>query len=107
MGAKPITLATKKWVLVGTALAPFCLSLIPTVYLILNFFYILTYPLCLLYGLLWCVMFHRYYKGAETQDRRQLRWMALLAVFAFVLPAHIILTSLGMPSLSPAGLAPP
>lgn len=93
--------------LAGTALAPFGLSLIPTVYVSLVFFYLLTYPLCLLYGVLWCALFHYFYKGADTQDRRKLRWLVLLAVFAFVLPAHIILVSLGMPSLWPHGLAPP
>ena len=102
-----MTLVAKKWVLAGTAIAPFGVSLIPSVYVAMIFFYLLTYPLCLLYGLLWCALFHYVYKQADAQNRRTVRWLALFSVFAFVLPVHIILTLLGVPSLWPHGLAPP
>jgi hypothetical protein len=76
-------------------------------YVILIFFYPVTYPLSALYGLLWCGFFHYLYTRTDADGRRRLRLLAPLVVFAFVVPAHMILTVLGVPSLWPRELAPP
>jgi hypothetical protein len=96
----------KKWILVATALAPFGLSLIPPLYVVLVYYYSFTYLVSGLYGLWWSVLFCTMYIHAEAGDRRKLRWLALLAIFAFVEPAHLILMALGVPLFLPSSFTP-
>jgi len=97
---------TKMCVLAAAALGPFTVSRIPMVYVALVSFYPITYPVCAVYGVLWCVLFWHLYAHADVGGRRRLRLLAPLAIFAFVLPAHVVLEALGVPSPWPKGLAP-
>lgn len=107
MGAKSIKLRSKIGVLAAAAIVPFVLSLIPPGSSILIFFYPVTYPLCIVYGLSWCALFYYFYTGLAVSDRPNFRWLGLLALFAFVLPIHIFLALLGHSSSWPNNLAPP
>ena len=93
--------------IVAAALAPFGISLVPWVYGFLSVFTFLTVPLCGLAGLLWCVLFREIYVETDRRDRRGLRWLIPLAVFAFVLPAHVVLAALGVPLNRIEGFMPP
>lgn len=107
MGAKPITLGPKIGVLAAAAIVPFVVSLIPPGSSILIFFYPITYPLCIVYGLSWCALFYYFYRNLAERDRPSFLWCGLLAIFAFVLPIHIFLALLGHSSALPTNVAPP
>lgn len=89
-----------------TALAPFAVSLIPPLYVLLVYSYPFTYPVSALYGLMWSALFCIIYIRSDARDRRQLRWLALLVIFAFIEPAHLILKALGMPPFLPPNFTP-
>jgi hypothetical protein len=46
------------------------------------------------------------YVRAEAGDRRKRRWYALLAIFAFIEPARLILITLGVPPFLPRNFTP-
>jgi len=100
------TMKTTMGVLVLTALAPFGLSLVPTLYVVLVYYYPFTYPVTAVYGLLWCALCCCLYWRTNRDERRTLRWLALLAIFAFVYPAHRILMALGVPPFLPHNFTP-
>jgi hypothetical protein len=97
---------TKTWILVTTALAPFAASFIPTIYVVLVYYFQFTYLVPVLCGLTWTALFCNIYIRAESGDRRKLRWYAPFAIFAFIEPAHLILMALGVPPFLPRNLAP-
>ena len=97
---------TKAWVLVMTALAPFGASFIPPLYVLLVYYFSFTYLVSAFCGLTWTALFRIMYVRAEAGDRRKLRWYALLAIFAFIEPAHLILMALGVPPFLPRNFTP-
>ena len=105
-GAKPITIRAKTGVLVATALAPFGVSLIPPLYVVLVYYYAYTYPLSALYGFAWSALFSIMYIRTQASHRGRLRWLALLVIFAFIEPAHLILLALGVPPFLPRNFSP-
>ena len=88
-------------VLLGTALAPFGRSLVPPLYVVLVYYYSFTYPVTAVYGLSWCVLFCYLYRRTDTKGRKNLLWLGILVIFAFVEPAHLILMALGVPPFLP------
>jgi hypothetical protein len=97
---------TKAWVLVTTALAPFGASFIPPLYVLLVYYFSFTYPVSAFCGLTWTGLFCIMYFRAESGDRKKLRWYAPLAIFAFIVPIHLILVALGVPPFLPRNFTP-
>jgi hypothetical protein len=93
-------------ILVATALVPFGASFIPTLYVLLVYYFPFTYFVSVFCGLAWTALFCIMYFRAETGDRRQLRWYALLAIFAFIEPIHLVLRVLGVPPFLPPNFTP-
>lgn len=96
----------KAWVLLVTALVPFGISFIPTLYVLLIYYVSFTYPVSAFCGLMWTMLFCIMYFRTEPEDRRKLRWYAPLAIFAFIVPVHLILLALGVPPFLPRNFTP-
>ena len=88
-------------ILVTIALVPFGASFIPSLYVILVYYFWDTYPVSVFCGLTWTALFFVMYFHAESGERKTLRWCAPLAIFAFVLPIQLILGALGVEFLPP------
>ena len=97
---------TKAWVLLTTALVPFGTSFLPTPYLLLVHYFRFTYPLSVFCGMMWMALFCIMYFRAEPRDRRKLLWYAPLAIFAFIVPVHMIILALGVPPFLPPNFTP-
>jgi hypothetical protein len=93
-------------ILLVTALVPFGVSFIPTLYVLLVYYFGFTYPVSAFCGLMWTTLFCIIYFRAEQGDRRKLRWFAPLAMFAFIVPVHLILRALGVPPFLPSNFTP-
>jgi hypothetical protein len=96
----------KVLVLLITALVPFGVSFIPTLYVLLVYYFSFTYPVSAFCGLTWTALFCIIYFRAEPGDRSRLRWYAPLAIFAFIVPVHLILMALGVPPFLPRNFTP-
>ena len=92
--------------LVAMAIVPSGITMIPSIYAMFVLLSLATYPLSLLYGALWWGFFRSLYEQTDIQDREQFQWVGLLVIFAAVLPVHMILVLLGMPSRWPQNFAP-
>jgi hypothetical protein len=97
---------TKACILLTTALVPFGASFIPPLYVLVVYYFWFTYPVSVFCGVMWTVLFSIMYFRAEPADRRKLRWYAPLAIFAFIVPVHMILVALGVPPFLPRNFTP-
>ncbi len=88
------------------ALVPFGASFIPIFYLLLVYSFRFTYPVSAFCGQMWKALFASMYFRAERVERRKLRWYAPLAIFAFIVPVHLILIALGVPPFLPRNFTP-
>ena len=97
---------TKIAILVATAVLPFAASFIPTLYVLLVYYFSFTYLVSIFCGLTWTTLFCTMYFRSEVGERRKLRWYSLLAIFAFIEPVHLILMMLGVPPFLPRNFTP-